>query len=187
MAVRFSCSGFRHSIPPRALSTPVACTPPFAVSNCSSLRLFGPPSRQSAFQIQTSSLHLHSDRHHPSRCCGPFFVWRPPPQPSFRHHLHHPAASRHDCCHRQPVPAGRPGLKTTLSMHETPASQRPVCTPDWPDASPCASQIPPLSQQFHNHHHHRPSASISAPQYVPETTGRPRPAPTFTGRLLPIV
>jgi hypothetical protein len=186
MAVRFSCSGFRHSIPPRALGTPVACTPPFAVSNCSSLRLFGPPSRQSAFQIQTSSLHLHSDRHHPSRCCSPFFVWRPPPQPSFRHHLHHPAASRHDCCHRQPVPAGRPGLKTTLSMHETPASKRPVCSPDWPERVTLRRRFRRCLNNFTTTittAHRLPSQLRN----VPETTGRPRPAPTFTGRLLPIV
>ena len=68
------------AFPPRALGTPVAL---YSALRC--LQLLIPPTLWSTIQtvtaVQTQDIHpffrsIKLDRHHPARCCTPFFVWR---------------------------------------------------------------------------------------------------------------
>jgi hypothetical protein len=88
-----------HSIPTTSTRHSVAPVLRPSLSPTAHLSDFGPPSHITAFRSKTSiPLHLHKIRPSPPVTLLQSFLCLedPPPQPSFRHHLHHPAASRHD-------------------------------------------------------------------------------------------
>jgi hypothetical protein len=182
---------------PRALGTPVAL---YSALRC--LQLLISPTLWSiiktvtAVQTQTQDIHpffkfIQLDRHHPSRCCTPFFVWRTllrSPLSNIIFTIQSPVEMTTPTT-VSPYLQAVQAPKSHCHIHENFKLQsRTVCTPD--SSRTCHlthRQCRPCPQQLLNRYHHRPSPSSSpTPPMHPQTLDGLDLLQHPAARLLPI-